>query len=267
MQTKKNLGTLYALALVVFGMIGSASATSANTDVSDIWWNPAESGWGMQMVNTGTFVFATVYVYGSDGKPTWLVGQLAKTGAARTTYTGPTYVTTGPYFDGAFDPNAVTAREAGSMTFVLDTVTTGGLTYSVDGVVVIKSVQRQPLTLDNYNGDYVAYLTQTIAGCNNPINNRTLTDTRALRITQNGSAVVVVTTANNGLVCTINGAFTQLGRMGQVQGAYACNSGEVGTAILFEMNNVPFMLTARLQSQSSNFGCAAAGELAGVIPR
>lgn len=267
MQTSKYLGTLYALALAVFGMIGSAGATSANTDVSDIWWNPAESGWGMQMVNTGTFVFATVYVYGSDGKPTWLVGQLTKTGAAQTAYAGPSYVTTGPYFGGSFDANPVTIREAGTMTFVLDTVTTGRLTYSVDGVVVDKSVQRQPLTLDNYDGNYVAYLTQTISGCNNPINNRTLTDARAVSITQSGSEVAVVTTANNGLVCTINGTFTQLGRMGQIQGTYACNSGEFGTAILFEMNSVPYMLTARLQSQSSNFGCAASGELAGVIPR
>jgi hypothetical protein len=267
MQTSKSLGRLYAFALIVFGMIGSASATSANTDVSDIWWNPAESGWGMQMVNTGTFVFATVYVYGPDGKPTWLVGQLTKTDAAQTAYTGPSYVTTGPYFGGPFDPNAVIGREAGTMTFVLDTVTTGRLTYSMDGVVVNKSVQRQPLTLDNYNGNYVAYLSQTISGCKNPTNNRTLTDARAVSITQNGSAVVVVTTANNGLVCTINGTFTQLGRMGQIQGAYACNSGEVGTAILFAINNVPFMFTARLQSQSSNFGCTASGELAGVIPR
>ena len=73
------------------------------------------------------------------------------------------------------------------MTFVLTSVSTGQLTYSVDGVVVNKSVQRQPLTLDNYNGTYVAYLTQTISGCNNPENNGKLTDARAISITQNGS--------------------------------------------------------------------------------
>jgi len=28
--------------LAVFMMIGNAAATSANTDLSDIWWNPAE---------------------------------------------------------------------------------------------------------------------------------------------------------------------------------------------------------------------------------
>jgi len=82
-----------------------------------------------------------------------------------------------------------------------------------------------------------------------------------------GNAAVVVTTANNGSACTINGTFTQLGRMGQVQGTYSCSSGEAGTAVRFEMNNAPFMFTARMQSQSSNFGCTSSGELAGVIPR
>ena len=80
------------LAAVLFTSVTFAAptgATSANTDVSDIWWNPAEDGWGMQMVNTGTFVFATVYVYGPNGTPTWFTGQLEKTGAAQTTYAGP----------------------------------------------------------------------------------------------------------------------------------------------------------------------------------
>jgi len=111
------------------------------------------------------------------------------------------------------------------------------------------------------------YLTQSISGCNNPTNNRKLTDARAVSITQNGNAAVVVTTANDGSACTISGTFTQWGRMGQVRGTYACTSGEVGAAVLFEMSNVPFMFTARLQSQSSNFGCTSSGELAGVIPR
>jgi len=63
----------FALVCAFAGLqtIGGAGATSANIDLSDIWWNPYESGWGMQLVNTGTFVFATIYVYGPDGNPAW----------------------------------------------------------------------------------------------------------------------------------------------------------------------------------------------------
>jgi len=44
MQMVRFLGRLFALAIVVFGTIGSASAISANTDLSDIWFNPDEGG-------------------------------------------------------------------------------------------------------------------------------------------------------------------------------------------------------------------------------
>jgi hypothetical protein len=267
MRTGKYRGRLCALALVAFGMIGSASATSANTDLSDIWWNPAEGGWGMQMVNTGTFVFATVYIYGPDGKPTWLTGQLTKTGAAQATYTGPLYATTGPYFGGPFNPSAVAGRQVGTMTFVLTTVSSGQLTYSVDGVVVPKTVQRQTLTLDNYTGNYIVTSTQTSSGCANASDNGTFTNALAVNIAQQGPSITVDTKNANGGSCSYSGTYAQLGRMGQISGTYACTWGEVGTMTIFEMNNVPYMFTARMQSNSSNFGCNTAGELSGVIPR
>ena len=76
MKYRGHLGQLLAFVLAAFSLVGNAGATSANTDLSDIWWNPAESGWGMQMVNTGTSVFATVYVYDQNRSPTWLTGEL-----------------------------------------------------------------------------------------------------------------------------------------------------------------------------------------------
>ena len=266
MLAKRYVRGLYALALGAIWMIGSAGATSANTDLSDLWWNPAESGWGMQMVNTGTFVFATVYVYGTDRKPTWMTGQLTKTGAAQTTYSGPLYVTNGPWFGGPATPPAV-AREAGTMTFVLTTVSAGQLSYSVDGISVSKAVQRQPLTLYNYAGSYIVAATQTVTGCLNPADNGTFTDALAFDIAQNGQAMTMVSKNSSGGSCSYSGTYSQLGRMGQATGTYACTWGEVGTVTFFEMSNVPYMFTARMQSSSSNFGCGVAAEFAGVIPR
>lgn len=260
------VGWLVILTFAVLAIARPAEATSANTDLTDIWWNPAESGWGMQMVNTGTFVFATLYVYGTNGQPTWATAELRKTSADLTTYSGPLYLSTGPYFGGPFNPNAVAGRPAGTMTFVLSTVSVGQLTYSVDGVVVVKAVQRQPLTFDNYNGSYLVTVTQTSESCLNPANNGTVTANRTLNITQSGSSMVAVSNGN-GVTCTTSGTFTQLGRMGRLQGNYSCTTGEIGTAVILEMSNVPYMFTARLQSQSSNLGCVTEGEVAGLIPR
>jgi hypothetical protein len=267
MQLDKRLGRLCCVALVAFGVTGTAGATSANTDVSDIWANPGESGWGMQLVNTGTFVFATIYVYAPGGLPTWMTGELTRAAGPMVTYSGPLFVTTGPYFGGAFDPKAVTRRQAGTMTFVLTTVTTGQLTYSVDGVVVDKAVQRQELTFDTYAGEYVAIATETVTGCSDPASNGTTTSTVNLSVTQDNRSLQMVSTYANGSSCSYHGAYSQLGRMGQTSGTYDCSWGETGTVTLFEMSNVPYMFTARLDAQSSNFGCATAAEYAAVIPR
>ncbi len=165
-----------------FAIVGSAAATKLNTDLSDIWWNPAQSGWGMQLVNTGTFVFATIFTYGADGKPIWITGELAA--GASYTFTGSTYINTGPYFGGPWNNAAVTQRKVGTMTFALTSVTTGQLTYSVDGVTVSTPVQRQSLTRDNFGGTYLGAMTYTISGCADTAKNVTASTSGQVTIVQ-----------------------------------------------------------------------------------
>jgi hypothetical protein len=116
-----------------------AAKTSFSTDSSDLWWNPNESGWGMQLVQQAEFIFATLFIYGADGKPTWATAQLTPIGTP--SWSGPVYVTSGPWFGGTFNPASVTVRQAGSMTFTASSVTAGTVTYSIDGVTVTKQIQ------------------------------------------------------------------------------------------------------------------------------
>jgi hypothetical protein len=51
---------------------------SSPADYSDLWWNSQESGWGMNIVQQGSIVFVTLFVYGPDGKPTWYVAPDAQ---------------------------------------------------------------------------------------------------------------------------------------------------------------------------------------------
>jgi hypothetical protein len=259
------LASLAAIVVLGLGSAGGAAATSATADVTDIWWNPGESGWGMQLVSTGTFVFATVYVYGADGKPTWVTGEL--TAGADATFSGPLYVTSGPWFGGAWNPALVGGRQAGTMTFVLTSPTAGRLAYSVDGVAVDKLVQRQPLTFDDYNGTYSAWQALDATGCTNPANDhaRSLAVV-PVSIAQNGTAMsIVVRYPFGGIVtCTHTGAYTQLGRAGQFTGSYACTDGDSGTSQFLEMNNRPGMMSARIAMHSTTLGCASAGDITGL---
>lgn len=259
-------GRLFVVVFASFLFVGSANATSVNTDVTDLWWNPNESGWGMQMVNTGTYIYATIYVYGPDGKPIWYAAGLDRAGTSFT-FTGNLYAATGPYFGSPTYAPPFMARQVGTMTFVLTTVTAGQLSYSVDGVAVTKNIQRQPLTLDDYSGFYKAYDTSSASG--GPCGNSTTT-TVALDITivQNGNQMSQTWTRGPS-TCTYTGTYSQQGRMGTFSSNYSCSASTggsgFGTTTMFQMTNEPGMFMAKYQNQAGD-GCFAYGNIVGVTP-
>ena len=67
-------------------------ATLAN--YTDLWWNPEESGWGINLAHQGDTIFAAWFTYGLDGSPLWLVATANKTGPGK--YAGDLYRATGP---------------------------------------------------------------------------------------------------------------------------------------------------------------------------
>ena len=255
---------LIAFAVASFAMVGSAGATSANTDATDIWWNTVKAGNGYEMINTGTFLFVVGYVYGTDRQPFWISGELRKVDAFGNTFTGPLYVNTGPHFGGPYDPATVTQRQAGTMTFVMTANSAGLLSYTVDGVAANESLQRTPLTPDDYNGSFGTVSSSISTGCLNPSNNGNFFGLIAVNIVQDGTSMTQVWTYKDNTTCTYVGTYSQLGRMGRFVANYSCNTGEVGTAELSEMNNAPKMLMARLVRHSTNLGCQHQGNIAGA---
>ena len=279
------LGWLLAFVVAAVAMIGSAAGAPPDiplkssypaVDVTDIWYKASQPGKGVQLVQTGSFVFATVYIYGPDRKPTWVTGELTSPALGSNTFTGPLYVNTGPYFGGTWDQGLVTQRQAGTMTFVIQTFDTGMLTYSVDGVTVSDAVQRQPLTLDDYNGIYFALFTQTVTGCQTPSGNGSLTTLLGVQIIQgatkpDGTATMTLQTqqlspVGDGNTCNFSGTYSQLGRSGRFQGSYVCKAGEVGNGAMAEMNNHVHQFNARIRLVSTNNGCTTTGRITGLIP-
>ena len=238
--------------------------SSFSTDQSDLWWNPSESGWGMQLVQQDSLIFATLFIYGTDGRPTWVVAQLNSVGPL--TWSGPLYVTSGPWFGGPFNPNTVGVRQAGTLTFSAPLVVSGTVNYSIDGMSVTKQVQRQTLTNDNYNGAYFVGVNLTSSGCFNSSANRSGTGGMAMSVSQQGTSMAMRWDFQDGTVCTYNGSYSQAGRMGRFNGNYSCSDGEVGTMTLFEMTNRIGMMSGRLNGQGSNTGCRYTGRFTGLDP-
>jgi len=76
-------------------------------DRTDLWWNPAESGWGLSLAQHGNNVFGAWFTYGPSGHPLFVV-MPSVTMTSPDSFTGTLYTTTGPGYDAAtFDPAQV----------------------------------------------------------------------------------------------------------------------------------------------------------------
>jgi hypothetical protein len=109
----------------------------------DLWWNPGESGWGLNIAHQGNILFITWFTYDTDGKATWFVGSdIEKTGNA--TYSGTLYKTFGPPMTASpWDPSKVTRMPVGSATLTFRDDDNGTFAYTVSGVSGSKAITRQ----------------------------------------------------------------------------------------------------------------------------
>ena len=55
---------------------GSAMAQNLGTVFTDLWWIPAESGWGVTIDHQQNFMFLTFFIYRADGSPYWVTALL-----------------------------------------------------------------------------------------------------------------------------------------------------------------------------------------------
>jgi hypothetical protein len=151
-EMPRILRTRIAAILLALASFLPAAGFATIYDVTGLWFNPNESGWGMNVIQQNNVLFITIFVYGADGKPTWYVASDTRYVAGTTgRYTGPLYAATGPYFGGVFNSNTVNVRQVGTITFdatcsncnIYNNVI---VTYGVDGVNVVKTVQQQAWT-------------------------------------------------------------------------------------------------------------------------
>jgi hypothetical protein len=223
--------------LVTTALTARAGATTSYTDV---WFVPAESGWGVFVVQTNTFQFLAFFIYGPDGKPTWYTAQLTDDGTGN--YTGGLYATTGTPFAQVWNPAQLTINQVGTAKFAPSNTFQATLTYTVNGVgTVTKAIQRQTLTPEVLSGNYSGSLIGSVSGCANPASNIASFNARFnLTVTQvaNTSATFVfnIVAYNDNpvsAVCTLTGAITEGGLLYSMPNAnYSCPVSPATQAII-----------------------------------
>jgi len=260
--------TTHATAIVALFMMffaGSVPATTVTVNYNDLWWDPNESGWGVNVAQQGSTLFLTFFIYGTDSKPTWVTGQLSKTGYSmlgEPIFTGDIVVTTGPYYGGPFNESSVTRRRAGTASFNPADAVSGTLTYTIDGVSVSKAVVRQTLVNDDLSGNYLG-VSYFIWDC--PADNFVTTPVTQGTIRQSGTQFQYQETENGEPTCTWTGTWTQQGVLGRVDGTVSCIDGMNGTFAMSEVASSWLSVSGRVSAnvminRPSVASCTMAGK-------
>lgn len=243
-------------------------ATAFSSDQSDLWWNPNESGWGIQFVQRGPLIFATMFVYAQNGTPTWYTALLspapASSGdkAATLAWSGDLAANSGTWF-GASNWTGATATKVGTMNWSPANLTSGTLSYTVNGMQVTKQVVREFIVTDDFSGTFVGGIHDTVTGCTDPSKNIDLDDFATITIAQTGPNVSLSLTSQMGLSCTFHGPLTQAGRFGGSNGTFVCNGKTtngnlVGVAVGIDS------IVAHFNDNDPSNGCASTGYFAGA---
>src|SRR3954447_4143778 len=84
-------------------LLGIAPRAEA-VNYTDIWYNPSENGWGVNLVQSDAFMFATFFIYGPTGDPTWYTANLTRDASGN--FNGGLFGTKGTYFAAPWNPQA-----------------------------------------------------------------------------------------------------------------------------------------------------------------
>jgi len=114
-------------------------------DYGGLWFEADEPGWGLSIVQDAQgHVFAALFAYDTDARPTWLV-MPAATWSGATTLTGALYRTRGSALDAPYDPSLFAVSAAGTLRIQFMPGGAASATFDIDGHTVVKAIRRQPL--------------------------------------------------------------------------------------------------------------------------
>lgn len=206
---------------------------------TDLWLNPNESGWGLNIVEQGNTLFGTLFVYDAEGKPRWYSAsnlafeQCAPPDAASDCwgrFRGALVESTGPYFGTSFNPAAVNRRQVGAMTIAFYANNTAILDYTVDGVTVAsKELKRFAFRTNSLAGTYAAHIT---AQGNNDRGMQV--GAMTIDVSQSGDAITMTMRGSRG-TCTLRARAFQFGRQLIPTGPYDCGGAAFGQMSLIDV--------------------------------
>src|SRR6266404_3511858 len=249
----------FLLAVLLFVAAGRAAAAL----YTDIWYIPAEAGWGVNVVQSDAFMFITFFIYGADGKPTWFTGQVTQDSNGN--FNGTLYSTTGTYY--ILPWAGFAGGAAGTVSFQPLGPYTARLIYIVNGVgAVTKTIQRQTLTVITVGGTYSGAQSGTYSGCTMSSTNGPYRDYFDLQVTQLTNLSVTFAFSYTNLSCTFTGTLEPHGQLYSVPAAtYQCSDGLNTSASMAEIKATAQGVEGRFSAPSVGGNCREDAQFSGVL--
>ncbi len=238
---------------------------AAARDYTDIWYLPSESGWGVNLVQSENFIFATFFVYGPNNVPTWYTAQMSSDSNGN--FSGNLYSFVGTYFGNPWKAGNLVTTLAGTASFVPSSAYQGTLTYTLSpaGPTVTKLIQRQSLTAIIIGGNYIGGQSGAYSG-NGCSFQGAYSDTFDLTVTQpsDGSAATFAFTyLQSNISCTWSGTLVQSGQLYSMPNAtYQCSDGTNSTASINEIKATAHGIEAIFSAPSGSQGSSSCSEAA-----
>lgn len=215
--------------------------------LTDLWWVPEESGWGLTTVHEQNSMVVTLYAHDAAHQPRWYTSALLRygnTAAGDPEFLGDLYETDGTPLTDPWNPQDVSRRQVGRLFFRARPDGEAEIEYTVDGSTVIKRVRRFTLQEDRLEGMHFATLLRRYDDCDNGFQG-VIVDQGILHIDRSSGPpgtpprqlVDMAFTHDEAAVCSFAGAFARYGQSGGMRGLYACSDGSSGPV---EFKNIEF---------------------------
>jgi hypothetical protein len=113
------------------------------TSYQGLWWNPAESGWGISVTQHTDKIFAAIYTYDAAGQPTWYsMSTCPITTEKPGSCTGEIYKVTGGSSPWVKWVGPVKVAPEGTGTFIFSNDAEGTFDYTLNSVSGKKSIKK-----------------------------------------------------------------------------------------------------------------------------
>jgi hypothetical protein len=227
--------------------------------LTDIWWVPEESGWGLNTVHENNTVIVALYAHDQSHSPRWYTALLVRYGNTvdgDPEFAGDLFETSGSPVGTPWNPLDVNRRLVGRASFRSRPEGRAELEYRIDGVVAVKQVRRFSAHDDRLEGPHFATLLRRFATCDNGFQGVTV-EHGILHVDRSSgplggaprSAIDMLLTDGEREVCSFAGAFTRYGNSGGLRGQYACGDGSSGAVEFKNIEFNSFGFTARFTAQ------------------